>query len=384
MAPHPDLTRENVIEAHGLIKLHIHRTPVITNRTLSAIASTPQSPEALAGTSWEGQPPARPRLRLFFKCENLQRAGAFKVRGAFHALARLDPAQREKGVCAHSSGNHAQALALAARTHGVPAYIAMPANSAKGKIAATRGYGARVEFSGPTEPERVAVAKRLMTETGAVLVPPADHPHIALGQGTAALELEAQVRELVTADPQLSIHGNRGGKLDAAISPCGGGGLLSGTATALAPTGMRVFGAEPSSEGADDTRRGRAAGRRVTTVKSRSIADGLFTPLGEVGWSVIGDTEEGAQVRGVYAVSEKQIVAAMRLVLERMKVVVEASAVVGLATVLWDEDWRRLAEREGGEEGWDVGVVLSGGNTTVEALAALFSADEAGHQVNGP
>ena len=369
MAPHPALTRENVIEAHGLIRSHIHQTPVLTNRTLSTLASTPQSPSALVGTPWEGQPPARPRVRLFFKCENLQRGGAFKARGAFHALARLPPEQRARGVVAHSSGNHAQALALAAQVHGIPAYISMPTDSAKGKIAATKGYGAHVEFSGPTEPERAAVAQRLIEDTGAVLVPPADHPHIALGQGTAALELETQVQELVAAEPELSVHGHNGGSLDAVITPCGGGGLLSGTATALAPTGVQIFGAEPELEGADDARRGRASGERVLEVKTRTIADGLRTPVGKVGWSMIRDQNI---VKGMYAVSEEQIRATMRLVLERMKMVAEPSAVVGLAALLYDEELRSLVEREGGEEGWDFGVVLSGGNTTVEAIAALF------------
>ena len=369
MSPHPSLTRNNVIAAHDLIKPHIHLTPVLTSHTLSDLASHPQSPDSLPEAHGPSPRPARPRMRLFFKCENLQRGGAFKPRGAFHAVARLAPEQRARGVATHSSGNHAQALALAAQAHGVPAAIAMPANSAPGKLAATRGYGARVAPSGPTEPERVAFAEALVMETGATLVPPADHPDVALGQGTAALELEAQVRDLVAADPELSVRGAEGGTLDAVITPLGGGGLLAGTATALAPTGVRVFGAEPSFEGADDGRRGLQVGERVTEVRTRTVADGLRTPVGKVGWSVTTDT---SRVQGLFAVSEAQIKAAMRLVMERMKLVVEPSAVVGLAVVLFDEDFRRMVEREGGEEGWDVGVVLSGGNTTVEAICELF------------
>ena len=375
MAPHPALTRDNVIAAHELIKPHIHLTPVLTSRALSDLACRPQSPQALQDAGDSSAEPARPRMRLFFKCENLQRGGAFKPRGAFHAVARLAPEQRARGVVAHSSGNHAQALALAAQAHGIPAAIAMPANSAPGKLAATRGYGARVALSGPTEPERVAVAEALLRATGAALVPPADHPDIALGQGTAALELEAQVRDLVAADPGLSVRGTTGGRLDAMITPLGGGGLLSGTATALAPTGVRVFGAEPSFEGADDGRRGLAAGARVPDVRTRTCADGLRTPVGHVGWSVISDAK---MVRGVFAVSEAQIKAAMRLVLERMKLVLEPSAAVGLAVVLFDEEFRRTVAREGGDEGWDVGVMLSGGNTTVDAICELFGGAQEG------
>lgn len=275
----------------------------------------------------------------------------------------------------------------------------MPTISTPSKIAATQGYGATVYFSGSTSDEREAVVKDVIRDTGAVLVPPYDHPDIILGQGTMALELEEQVKELISADPALSVHhkakqdvpngDDRGstdgthpppphsstGRLDAVIAPIGGGGMLSGIATALHGTGTHVFGAEPSFQGADDARRGLAAGSRIPTVKSLTVADGLRTPVGPIPWTVVSDPDK---VRGVFAVSEAQILSAMKLVLERMKVVVEPSAVVGLAVALYDEGFRRIVEVEGGEGGWDVGVVLSGGNTTVEAMARLFAFEDEG------
>ncbi|XTI91472.1 tryptophan synthase beta subunit-like PLP-dependent enzyme [Cenococcum geophilum] len=393
----PPLTHSSVIAAHELIKPHIHLTPVLTSTTLSTLASTPQSPEALKGTEYEGQEPAKPKMRLFFKCENYQKVGAFKARGAFHAIARLGDEQLQRGVVTHSSGNHAQALALAARTRGIPAHIVMPSISTPSKIAATRSYGANVIFSGSTSQEREAVVAEVMSRTGATLVPPYDHPNIILGQGTLALEMEAQVEGILGRDAGLGVDGSAGGDsdrdgngndnananedggrdgrrgrgLDAIVAPCGGGGMLSGIATALSGTGTAVFGAEPSFQGADDARRGLAAGTRVTSVRSLTVADGLRTPVGAIPWSVISDP---GKVRAVYAVSERQIKAALRLVLERMKVVIEPSAAVGLAAVLFDEGFRRVVEREGGEEGWNVGVVFSGGNTTVEAIGRLFAA----------
>lgn len=275
----------------------------------------------------------------------------------------------------------------------------MPTISTPSKIAATQGYGAKVYFSGSTSDEREAVVKDVIRDTGAVLVPPYDHPDIILGQGTMALELEEQAKELITKDPALSVHskgkqdvtgrdrnGNNyangthasslvsePGHLDAVIAPIGGGGMLSGIATALHGTGTYVFGAEPSFEGADDARRGLAANARVSTVKTLTVADGLRTPVGEIPWTVISDK---TKMRGIYAVTEEQILQAMKLVLERMKAFVEPSAVVGLAVTLYDEEFRSLVEREGGDEGWDVGVVLSGGNTTVEAISKMFAVSE--------
>lgn len=365
------LTRESVQKAHELIKPYVHLTPVVTSTTLDSIASAPQEAGALKGTPWEGQAPAQPKFRFFFKCENYQKVGAFKARGAFHALLNLSTDELSKGVTTHSSGNHAQALALAARTKGVTAHIVMPTISTPSKIAGTKSYGANVIFSGSTEPERVEVVNKVIKETGATLVPPYDHPDILLGQGTMALELEEQAKEIMSQ--RTGLH--TGGTLDAVIAPLGGGGMLSGIATALSGTGIRVFGAEPSFQGADDGRRGLAEDppRRIESVKTLTIADGLRTPVGKITWTVISDK---GKVQGVYSVTEDQIKAAMKLVLERMKVFVEPSACVGLAVCLFDEDFRRIVEREGGEKGWNVSVIFSGGNTTVEAIGKLFATDE--------
>jgi threonine dehydratase len=258
------------------------------------------------------------------------------------------------------SGNHAQALALAAATLGVPAYIVMPRISTPSKIAGTRSHGAEVIFSGSTSVEREAVVAEVQARTDAILVPPYDDFNIICGQGTTALELEAQYAEQVGSSKTL----------DAVITPIGGGGLNAGVATYFSDKPTKVFGAEPSFEGADDCRRGLLAGKRVEAVSTLTIGDGLRTPVGLLNWEVISDKKK---VEGVYAVTEEQIKAAMRLVLERMKVFVEPSAVVGLAVCLFDEDFRRLVEREGGEEGWDMAIVFSGGNTTVEAIGKLFS-----------
>jgi len=188
-----------------------------------------------------------------------------------------------------------------------------------------------------------------------------------LGQGTAGLELAEQVAAAQAA------AGGGGGGLHAMIAPCGGGGLLSGTALGVAGTGILVFGAEPEFEGADDCRRGLVAGERIEAVRTRTVADGLRTPVGAWPWRVISDA---GMVRGVFSVTEEQITRTLGLVLERMKVVVEPSAVVGLAVALWNEDFRRLVEEEAGDEGWDLGIIFSGGNVSLEALGKLFPPSE--------
>lgn len=270
------------------------------------------------------------------------------------------------------AGNHAQALALAAKTFKIPAHIVMPRISTPSKIAGTQAQGAIVHFSGSTSQEREAVVDDVIAQTGATLVPPYDHVDIILGQGTMALEFTEQVQDLVRGKPALSVHGDREGArgLDAVITPCGGGGMLAGNAVALHGTGVKVFGAEPSFQGGDDARRGVAAGQRITTVKTLTIADGLRTPLGETNYAVISDP---TYVSGLYSVTEENIKDAMRLVLERMKCFVEPSAVVGLATILYNEDFRKRVEKEAGAEGWNVGVVFSGGNTTIEAISKIFA-----------
>ncbi|KAK3054571.1 hypothetical protein LTR09_004300 [Extremus antarcticus] len=383
----PPLTRASVQEAHQRIKQYIHETRVATCTTLNILASTPQSercPSSGANTAYEPAPhssiqqqdassyTSQPHVRLFFKCENEQRIGAFKARGAFHALGRLIEDEgienvRQKGVCTHSSGNHAQALALAAKTHNVPAHIVMPKISTPSKIAGTKSLGANIIFSGSTSDEREAVIREAIEETGATLIPPYDHPNIILGQGTQALELEQQVEDMLVNHPDLGVSGKKG--LDAVIAPIGGGGMLSGIATALQGTGIKVFGAEPNFEGANDAEMGLKQGMRIKTVKTLTIADGLRTPVGEIPWSIISDK---SKLEGIYSVSEEQIKAALKLLMERAKLFVEPSAAVPLAVMLYNEDFRKMVEQKAGKAGWNVGIILSGGNTTIEAIAKLF------------
>ncbi|KAI0971536.1 pyridoxal-phosphate dependent enzyme [Xylaria arbuscula] len=270
----------------------------------------------------------------------------------------------------------------------------MPAISAAPKIAATKGYGANVVFSGSTSVEREAVVAKVVEETGARLVPPYDHPDIVLGQGTLGLELledaEAIIAAAAGAEPSSHFQQSTAERtlrapittphfpeskkarpgLDAILAPCGGGGMLSGVALSCEGTGVRVFGCEPWFQGADDAKRGYEAGKRVEAVSTLTIADGLRTPLGKVPWDII---YERRLVAGFYSVSEDEIVAALRLVYERFKLVVEPSSAVPLAVALFNEDFRALVEREAGEDGWDVGIVISGGNVSLEALGKLFA-----------
>lgn len=279
-------------------------------------------------------------------------------------------------ILTYYAGNHAQALALAAAEIGLPAHIVMPTISVPQKIAATKGYGANVIFSGSTSVEREAVAAQVIADTGARLVPPYDHPDIILGQGTMGLELQEQVLEQQKALAHQGQQGSstEGKGLDAIITPCGGGGMLSGVALSCEGTGIRVFGSEPSFEGADDAKRGYESGQRVESVKSLTIADGLRTPLGAYPWSVI---YERRLVAGMYSVTEDEIIATMRLVFERMKMVVEPSSCVPLAVVLFNEDFRAMVERESNGQVWDLGIIFSGGNVGSDALGKLFSMEEA-------
>jgi len=248
-------------------------------------------------------------------------------------------------------GNHAQALALAARENGMPAHVVMPSITIPSKVAATKGYGANVIFS--TLTDRLAVAEKVVAETGARLVPPYDHPDIILGQGTMGLELQEQVKDL-----------------DGIITPCSGGGMLSGVALSCENTGIKVFGAEPSFQGADDAKRGMEKGERITYVDSMSIADGLRSYLGVHPWGIL---YERKLVHGMYSVSEEEIKAAMKLILERMKLFVEPSAAVPLAVVLFNEEFRSMIEKEAKGGVWNLGIVLSGGNTTTAGITKLFS-----------
>ncbi|KAJ0320609.1 hypothetical protein Brms1b_003110 [Colletotrichum noveboracense] len=237
------------------------------------------------------------------------------------------------------------------KENGITAHIVMPSTTRPHKIDATKGYGANVVVCGPKD--REAVAAKIVSETGARLVPPFDHPDVILGQATVGLEMHDQIESL-----------------DAVIAPCSGGGLLSGVALSCEETGVKVFGAEPEFEGADDGRRGYYSGKRVTQVSTRTIADGLIGVVGARPWNII---YERRLVSGMYAVSEEEIWEATKLILERLKLVVEPAAAVPLAVALFNEEFRVMVEEEAGEKGWDLGLVLSGGNIGVDGLAKLFS-----------
>jgi len=324
---------KDITDAAERLRGHAHHTPVLTSRTADE----------------------RTGAQVFFKAENLQRMGAFKFRGAFNALAQFTPGQRERGVIAFSSGNHAQAIALSARLLGMPSVIVMPQDAPAAKLAATRGYqqgqpGSEVvTFDRYTE-DREAIGRRLAGERGMTLIPPYDHPHVMAGQGTAALELIEQ-----TAD---------GGPLDALIVCVGGGGLISGCAVAAAQLcpGIEVWGVEP--EAGNDTQQSLARGAIVHIDTPQTIADGAQTQhSGTLTFPVIQ-----ALVRGIVTVSDAQLVAAMRFFAERMKIVVEPTGCLGAAA---------LFERAAGLpdlRGQRVGVILSGGNVDVPRFAELLAA----------
>jgi threo-3-hydroxy-L-aspartate ammonia-lyase len=296
-----------------------HRTPVLTSRTLDEATGA----------------------RVFLKAENLQRAGAFKFRGAYNAVASLDPHDRARGVAAVSSGNHAQALALAASLHGARATILMPADAPPGKVAATRGYGAEIVTFDRYEQDREVLLAELVADRGLVPVHPYDDPRVMAGQGTVALELLEQA-----------------GPLDVLVVPVGGGGLIAGCATAAAAVrpGVRVVGVEP--EAGDDTRRSLAAGERVRVPVPRTIADGQQLPIpGELTFEVVRRL-----VAEVVTVADAEIVAAMRFLFERVKTVAEPSGASAPAAV--------LAGRAA-VGGARVGAIVSGGNVSAERFAEL-------------
>lgn len=301
---------KDIEDARRRIEPFAHRTPIHTSRLL----------DAACGAS------------VFLKCETFQRTGSFKFRGATNAVASLSPADRARGVVADSSGNHAQALALAACLHQTHATLVMPEDANRAKIEATRGYGAEIVFCPPTHEARHAAVDRLVRDTGAAYVSPHDDPLVIAGQATAACELLEDVRDL-----------------DLILAPVGGGGLLSGTLLAarhLAPK-VRVIGCEPA--GADDAARSLHSGRRVTDFVPRTIADGLRTPLGELAFAVLREQK----LDDVVLVTEDEILTAMRFLWERTKLVIEPSAAVAVAPLLLG----RL-----GAGGTRVGVILSGGN----------------------
>ena len=312
---------EDVKAAAGRLAGIAHLTPVATSRTLDERLSA----------------------RLFLKCENLQRAGAFKFRGAYNAVSKLTAEERARGVLTYSSGNHAQATALACRLLGARATIVMPENAPAAKRRATEGYGARIVAYDPAREKREEVAERLRREGDPVLIPPYDHADVIAGQGTAALELFAQA-----------------GPLDLLLVCCGGGGLLSGSALAaraLAP-GCRVVGVEP--ELGDDATRSFRTGVLQSVSNPATIADGARTPsLGTLTFPLVRQ-----HVDDMATVSDDDLVRAMRFVWERMKLVVEPTGVLGLAAALSG----RVEVR-----GQRVGVILSGGNVDLGYALQLFA-----------
>ncbi|CCK25525.1 Threo-3-hydroxyaspartate ammonia-lyase [Streptomyces davaonensis JCM 4913] len=315
----PLITLDDIRDAAARLKGVAHRTPVLRSRTLDALVGA----------------------EVFLKCENFQRVGAFKFRGAYNAASRLTPEQLARGIAAYSSGNHAQAVALAARELGTTAVIVMPEDAPPSKRRATEGYGAEIVTYDRYTGDREAIAKALAAERGLALIPPYEHPHVMAGQGTAALELLEEV-----------------GELDALLTPVGGGGLIAGCGTAakgLYP-GLRLIGVEP--EAGDDTKRSLQAGRRIEIPVPKTIADGqaLHIP-GELTFSV-----NRRLVDAVALVGEDEIRQAMRFAFERLKIVVEPSGATPLAALLSGRV-EHLPAR--------VGVIVSGGNVDAGRFAEL-------------
>lgn len=310
---------DSIRAAQRRVDPFIRRTPVLTSATLDALSGR----------------------RLWFKCEVFQKTGSFKFRGATNAVRMLTDAEAARGVVTHSSGNHAQALALAARMRGIPAHVVMPSNSAEIKKAAVRGYGAEVIECEPTLEARESTAAQVIARTGGTMIPPFNHPNVIAGQGTIALELLDEC-------PQL----------DAIIVPLGGGGLISGialAAKALKPS-IRIIGAEPELAG--DGAASKREGSIQPAMKPVTMADGLRTSLGPLTFPVVRDL-----VDEIVLVSEADIAAHMQLVWERMKITIETSAAVGVAVAC--SAWMRERHNANMQ---DVGVVLCGGNVDLAAL----------------
>lgn len=310
-----DITQDHIIDAHLRIKLFINKTPVFTSRTINDISGA----------------------KVFFKCENFQKIGAFKIRGGMNAVLSLPEEKSRKGIATHSSGNHAQAIAYAAKQVRTKAFIVMPENSPKVKVDAVRGYGAEIIFCEPSQEAREKTLQEVVEKTGAEFIHPYNDNRVITGQATCAKELIEEIPFL-----------------DAMITPVGGGGLLSGTllsAHYFSPSIM-VYAGEP--EGAADAILSVKNGRIEKAPYVKTIADGLLTTLGDKTFSIISK-----HVKDIYTVSDEEIIASMRLVYERMKMVVEPSAVVPLAALLKNKNLFR---------GKRVGIILSGGNVELKKL----------------
>lgn len=312
------ISLDDVHRAAERLQGRIHRTPVLSSRLLNEMSGR----------------------ELFFKCENLQRGGSFKIRGATNTIRTLTEDERRRGVVAFSSGNHAQAVAIASRAEGIDAVIAMPDDAPRSKVEATMAYGARIVRYDRMLEDREAVAAAFVENEGRTMVPPYDDPRVMAGQGTATLELLEEV-----------------GSLDAIVVPVGGGGLLAGSATAAEGRAL-VYGAEP--ENANDTLLSLAAGERVTIPPPDTIADGARPQSpGRLSFPVVQERSAG-----VLTVTEAEIVEAMRALLTRMKLVVEPTGALGLAVAMSGELPAELRR---------VGIVISGGNVDLDVLARLMA-----------
>jgi threonine dehydratase len=309
------LNLDTIRAAHERIRPYIHRTPVLTNSWLNDAC----------------------RASLFFKCENFQKVGAFKARGATNAVFALDDETARRGVATHSSGNHGAAVARAAKLRGIPAHIVMPSNSAKVKIRAVESYGAQVVFCEPTEESREIKCAEVIRQTGATLIHSFENEHVIAGQGTAAMELLKDITDI-----------------DVIMCPVGGGGLLSGTAIAaksMRPQ-MKVIAVEPAN--ADDAAQSFRAGRWLVTEKEFTIADGLRTNIGEPNFAIVQ-----SYVDDIVTVSEEAIISAMRTIWETMKIIIEPSAAVPYAAIaggVIDVNGKRT------------GIILTGGNVDLDTL----------------
>jgi len=309
------LSLDTIRAAHQRVRPYIHRTPVLTNSWLNDAS----------------------RASLFFKCENFQKVGAFKARGATNAVFALDDETAQRGVATHSSGNHGAAVARAAKLRGIPAHIVMPSNSTKVKIRAVQGYGAQVVFCEPTEESREIRCAEVINQTGATLIHSFENEYVITGQGTAALELLEDIADV-----------------DVIMCPVGGGGLLSGTAIAaksMRPE-IKVIAVEPAN--ADDAAQSLRAGKRIVTEKKTTIADGLRTNVGKKNFPIIQ-----RYVDNIVTVSEEGIASAMRTIWETMKIIIEPSAAVPYAAIV---------EKKVDSNGKRVGIILTGGNVDLDAL----------------
>ena len=308
---------DDVRSAAERIKGVGHRTPVLTSKTLDQLAGR----------------------KLFFKCENFQKVGAFKFRGGWNAVSMLSNNEAKKGVCTHSSGNHAQAVAYSAQKRGIPAYIVMPDNSPDVKLNAVKGYGANVTLCEPTLEARRTTLDEIAKKTGAAVIHPFNNPNVIAGQGTAALELIEEI-----------------GALDAVIAPIGGGGLMSGTCIttrSLLPK-AKLFGAEP--KGADDAYRSLKEGKMLPQENPNTICDGLLTSMGENTWNILKD-----HLNDIYTVSDDEVIKAMKLIWERMKIIIEPSCATPVAVVMGTE----FKQLKGIEK---IGIILTGGNIDLSKL----------------